>query len=52
MKNKIKNFVQFLNEKIHTKQDAENVLNLIHKHISKTATLIGGFGKGNITSEY
>jgi predicted nucleotidyltransferase len=50
--NKVKNFGQFLNERLHTKQDAEKVLSIIHQHISKNASLIGGFGKGNETSEH
>jgi hypothetical protein len=41
-----------LNERLHTKTDAENVINLIKKNISDEAVLIGGFGKGKKTSEH
>lgn len=40
------------NEKLHTIDDAESVLNIIQRHISKNASLIGGFGKGKKTSEH
>jgi hypothetical protein len=40
-----------LAEKLHTLQDAEDVLSLLHFHVSKNASLIGGFGKGKLTSK-
>jgi predicted nucleotidyltransferase len=49
---KIFSYEQFLNERTHTKDDAETVLNIIHKNISTEASLIGGFGKGKETSEH
>jgi len=48
----MKTFEQFLNEKLHTKKDADLVLNLIRDNISKESTLIGGFGKGKKTSQH
>lgn len=45
-------FKSFLNEKLHTIKDAEGVLYLIQKHISKKAKLIGGFGKGKTKSNH
>jgi hypothetical protein len=33
-------------KKLHTKKDADSVLELIQENISKESTLIGGFGKG------
>lgn len=50
-RNLIRKFLyESLNKKLHTINDANNVLNIIHKNISKNATLIGGFGKGKTTS--
>lgn len=46
------NFKQFINEKLHTKKDADSALDIIQKNISKEATLIGGFGKGKKTSKH
>lgn len=37
-------------ERLHTRNDAVAVLNLLHNNISKNAKLIGGFGKGKETS--
>jgi len=48
----MKNYQQFITEKLHTKKDADNALDIIHKNISKKATLIGGFGKGKKTSDH
>jgi predicted nucleotidyltransferase len=45
-------FNDFLNEKLHTIAEAENVIRLIKNHISDKAILIGGFGKGKETSEH
>lgn len=38
--------------RLHTIFDAENALNLIQKNISKSAILIGGFGKGKTESTH
>lgn len=49
---KIYSCTDFLNERLHSKEDAESALKVIHKNISKAAILIGGFGKGKTSSEH
>lgn len=49
---KIKLFKEYIIEKLHTIDDANKALSLLQKNISKNASLIGGFGKGKVTSEH
>lgn len=51
---KIYKFKRFnLNEnRTHTLEDAKSVLNILRKNISINSSLIGGFGKGKLTSNH
>lgn len=54
MRNHIDTFKKFvLNEnRIHTLDDAKQVLNILHKNVSINSSLIGGFGKGKLASKH
>lgn len=42
-----------LNEnRVHTLDDAKVVLDILQKNVSNNSSLIGGFGKGNLTSNH
>ena len=41
-----------LEQTLHTIEDANSVLELLRKNISVNAKLIGGFGKGKLTSKH
>ena len=48
----LKSFDLFESKKLHTLDQANDVLTLIRNNIDKSAQLIGGFGKGKTTSEH
>lgn len=54
MRKHIDSFKKFTlkESRLHTIEDANSVLELLHKNISTNATLIGGFGKGKLASKH